>query len=417
MSSKKIILIIGIVVIIAIAAFLIFSARNGATTDAGGEGSIRNFFPFGNSGEAPADNTGFANTGSDGSTDFQTNNLDEPIPKLRKLSEDPIAGAILFNKGKSTTTIVRFVVKDTGNVYEAYSDSLEKKRLTNTTIPKINRAFWLPSGEGFLVQKTDGGGIIETSYIRLKAITASSSNELALPYEPSISNLPTDIIEIAPSPDSKKIFYYTASGGMKGYTSNPDGANPTLVYGGVISEWIPNWFSQNSILLASKASFNSDSLGLFLNPINKSSSKAFGRIIGGGALPRSDGKYVLVSSGGEEPNLFLITTANEAVKAAGVKTLSEKCAWKTSASLVVVCGVPKSTPSANYPDAWYQGLLNTNDTVVVIDLENNTQSLISDLSAESGENIDIQNMFLSKDGFFALFTNKLDQSLWLLKLE
>lgn len=417
MSTKKIILILGIVVVIAIAVFLIFSARNGATTNAGEGGGIRNFFPFGNSGEAPADNAGSANTNSGGSTNFQTSNLDEPIPKLRKLSADPVAGAVLFNKGKSTTTIVRFVVKDTGNVYEAYSDSLEKKRLTNTTIPKINRAFWLPNGEGFLAQKTDGGGMIETSYIRLKATMASSSNELALPYEPIISNLPTDIVEIAPSPDSKKIFYYTALGGMKGYTSNPDGANATLVYGGVISEWIPNWFSQNSILLTSKASFNSDSLGLFLNPSKKSTTKAFGRIIGGSALPRADGKYILVSSGGEEPNLLLITVINEAVKAASVKTLSEKCAWKSSTSLVIVCGVPKSIPGANYPDAWYQGLLNTNDTVAVIDLENNTQSLISDLSAESSENIDIQNILLSKDGLFALFTNKLDQSLWLLKLE
>jgi hypothetical protein len=413
MSTKKIILILGILAIVGLAIFIIMSARGSASPDSGDSGfSIRNFFPFGN----PNDNENTAPNIDDDTyiPPDQNSGSGESIPRLRKISEEPVAGAVLLSSG--TTTIIRYVVKDTGNVYESRSDSLAKRRLTNTTIPKINRVMWLPSGEGFIAQKSDEAGFIETSHIRLKTVAASSTNELALPFEPIVSSLPSGIREVAVSPDGKKIFYYTSLQGMSAYVSNPDGTGSTIVYGSGITEWIPNWYTPNSVFLTTKAGHNSSSYGYSLNIGSKTTTKFFGGIVGGSAIPRADGKFLLVSSGGAAPSIFTLDTANEAINPISIRTIAEKCAWQASNTLVIVCGVPKSIPRVSYPDAWYQGLLTTNDLIEIIDIENGSVLPISDPSHEVNEDIDVQMMLISKNKDYVSFINKTDQSLWLLKV-
>ena len=397
---------------VGLAAFLVLSSEKSSTPMEERGFSLRNFFPFGNpeTDFVETQNTNEEEVGPE--TNF-TNDGETKLPKLRKISNEPVAGAVLLNSG--STTIVRFVYKSTGNVYEARSDSSTISRITNTTIPKINRAIWLPDGSGFLTQKAGESGFVETSYIRLRSSTATSS-EITTRYETVTSNLPSDIEEIAPSPDSKKIFYYTAEAGMKGFLANPDGTNPSLVYSGTVAEWTIEWFGTNSILLTTKASFGSESFGYLLNPTNKSTSKIFGGIMGGSALTRGDGKYILTSSGGSSPFLLSINTASSETAAdLLVKTFSEKCAWKGN-TLFLICGIPKVIPSGNYPDAWYQGILSTNDFVDMIDIERKTVTPISDPEKETDEKINVDKMMISKDGRYASFLNKEDQSLWLLEI-
>src|SRR3989344_6356609 len=142
--TKKITLILGILVIIGIAVFLMLGSEPQTEGESRVGFSLRNYLPFGSS----------DNVGESGGEVVEPKeeslpaieDLDKPIPRLRKLSKEPVAGAVVFNTG--TTSVVRFVEKGTGNVYEATSDSLAIKRLTNTTIRKIIRAFWVPSGVG-----------------------------------------------------------------------------------------------------------------------------------------------------------------------------------------------------------------------------------------------------------------------------
>lgn len=405
MSTKKIILIFGILVVIALAIVVVMSSDESVTDNTNGF-SVRNFFPFGN----PEDQIEVSDSTTSAQEQMVSQDTSEPIPKLRKISSDPVAGAVIFSRG--TTTIVRFVLKDTGNVYEATSDSLAIKRLTNTTIPKINRSFWLPSGEGFLAQKTDGSLIIETSYIRLKPTNPETSSEFSISHEAIISDLPTGIKEVTPSPDSKKIFYYTADSGMRAFISNPDGTNSVSIYSGPISEWVPNWFSKDKVLLVTKSSSESNSYGYLLNIPNKSLIKVFGNIIGSSALPNEN--EILISSGGVEPSLSLITNKGS-IEAIGAKTLVEKCDWLETNSLV--CAIPKRLSRGSYPDDWYRGTLVTDDVIELLDIKKNSVLIISDLKDESGEQVDVQNIQISKDGDYALFVNKINQSLWLLRLE
>ena len=101
------------------------------------------------------------------------------------------------------------------------------QRLTNTTIPKIIRAFWLPNGSGFLAQTLIAENeVVETSFVKLNKNSTSSTNESLTPFGTTIGKLPTGVKEIAIKPDGAKIFYYTINGSYSDwFISNPDGTS------------------------------------------------------------------------------------------------------------------------------------------------------------------------------------------------
>lgn len=412
-TTKKIIIAVLVIAVLGGVAYWFFSSRaqTGNTNNPSGGFSIKSFFPFGNGNDVQVTNNDSSqNNNSDSTQSGGSFNQTGPVPKLRELSNKPVAGSVVWTTG--STSIVRFTEKATGNVYEARSDSLPINRLTNDTLPKIMRAFWLPDGTGFLAQTADDSELIDTSFIKLK-LTSSSTSENTTPYEPVISKLPTGIEELSVSPDSKKVFYYTADVATSGYTANPDGTNKTQVFSNYLTEWIPNWFSTNSILISSKASSESPSNGYVLNPSSKTLSPAYNGIFGGSALPRSDGKYILVSSGGDDVDTWLDNVVSATTTRLGIHTLSEKCAWDPADLKFIYCAVPKSLGD-NVPDNWYQGITQTDDLIYKINVFDNYKYLLMDLSDQSKQKIDVENISVSKDGNFLIFTNKIDQSLWLL---
>ena len=423
-KTKKIIIFVVVVIMIGLAGWWIYSKNTNTDVRVGNSGfSIKNFFPFG---QAPENTTNQNNGGengtsgnnSSGSTSNTDNNsnrdaVNVPIKKLRKLWDKPVAGTVMWSKLGTST--IRFVEKATGNVYEARSDLAQVKRLTNNTIPKIMRAFWLPDGSGFLAQTVDENEIINTSFIKWKLSASSTSG--SIPYNVLVSKLPTGIMELSVAPDSKKIFYLTALGTAKGFVSNPDGTNPTQIYSNYLTEWIPNWFG-DKILLSSKASFSAISSGFFLNPNTKTLVKAYDNISGASALSRVDGKFVLLGSGGDSygisPKLWVENVSTGSVSPLNIETFAEKCAWNKADSKFIFCGVPKTIGSGNYPDSWYQGSLSTDDIIQKINVFDLYRYVLVDLSRESSEQIDTENLMASSDGNFLIFQNKLDQSLWLL---
>ena len=416
--TKKILLIIGILIIVGVAAFLIFSSRAPLAPGQSRVGfSISNFLPFGNSGNSGTTTATTENGANQGGGNFASTTANQPIPRLRKISNEPIAGAVIFDTG--TTSIVRFEEKGTGNVYEARSDSNNITRLTNTTIPKIIRAFWLPDASGFLAQTLlDSSEVIETSFVKLNKNTASTSAESLTPFSVTIGKLPTGIKEIAVKPDSTKIFYYTISNGFSSwYVSNPDGTKSNLVESFPLTEWIPQWISGNQVIMQNKASYDVISFSYSFDVSSKILKKIGLGMVGLSVNPNSDGSLSLASSGGSFPQLSLIDNKNVTSTNIQAFTLAEKCVWTKDKSPTVYCAIPNQTPPGNYPDIWYQGLVSTDDFISKIDLSGNTFYNVSNLSSESGEKIDVENLSLSPDGAYLIFKNKIDGYLWMLRIE
>jgi hypothetical protein len=272
----------------------------------------------------------------------------------------------------------------------------------------------LPQGDGVVVQTVDENDLIETSFIKLKAIKATTT-ETSVPYETVISKLPTGIQELSVKPDGKKIIYYVKNGVSDWFMSNLDGTERKNVYQNNIQNWLPQWYSTNSILLTTKPSASALSYGYVLNISNNQLSKVFGGFAGGSALASTDGKSFIVSNTGDSSiNLFLIK--NGAEKDLQIKTLPEKCAWDTSDLNYIICGVPKSFPNGDYPESWYRGQVNTEDLLERINVSDEFFYVIVNPKDIADSPVDVKDIAVSNKGNYAALINKVDSSLWLLRV-
>lgn len=414
--KKKTWLLIGILVVVSLAAYLIFQAGSKESSTGSNSLSLGDFLPFGSNTNS---NTEPVVTTNDSSNDNQGKpSSPEVEPKLRKISGDSVAGEVVFNNG--TTTIVRFVEKGTGNVYEARSGTTEINRLTNTTIPKIIRAFWLPNGSGFLAQTlVPESEMVETSFVKLgKNSAVATSSENLTPFGTTISKLATDIKEIAIKPDSGKIFYYTIDGSLSHwFLANPDGTKSSEIYSSPITEWTPTWISTNTITMQTKASYASQGFLFSFDPSSGSLKKVAVQTSGLVANMRSDGLYALVSNGGSLPGIYLFNGKDLTLSKTRFNGLANKCGWNGKTGVSAYCAIPNTLSVGNFPDDWYKGTASTNDSIRKIDLASDIDYTISDLSRESGQKIDVSDLSLSSDGKYSVFRNKLDGSLWMLRNE
>lgn len=416
--SKKILLITGILVIVGIAAFFIFNSKPTIEEDGKVGFSFREFLPFGKGDDTGEGSGNIRDTMENEAGDTTTaGTVNQPVPRLRKISSEPVAGAVIFNTG--TTSVVRFVEKGTGNVYEARSDSNQIQRLTNTTIPKIVRALWLPDGSGFLAQTLmDESEIIETSFVKLNKNQASSTVESLTPYSTTIGKLPTDIKEITIKPDGSKIFYYTVSNSISNwYVSNPDGTNSTLVSSNPLTEWLPKWISGNIVMMQNKASYASVGFTYLFDTSAKTIKKVGVEIVGISANPNIDGSLSLASSGGSEPQLFLVDNKKTNSTKLAANGLADKCVWLKKEKMMVYCAISNQIPKANYPDDWYKGIIYTEDSIKKIDVANDIYYNIDYISEESDQKIDVVDLNISPDDSHLIFRNKIDGFLWMLRIE
>jgi hypothetical protein len=414
--TKKILLLIGILIIIALAVFWVLNRGASTQNPDGTVGfSIRDFLPFGSNNNTVQIDTSSSTPDVVDNTP-NTTNTNTPVPKLRKLSIEPVAGAVVFNRG--TSTIVRFVEKGTGNVYEANGSTNQITRLTNTTIPKIIRATWLPDGSGFLAQTIDAyTEVIETSLVNIVNSKTSTSTENLTPFRASISKLPIGINEIIVRPDSKKIVYYIVNpNGSSWYISNPDGTQASKIIDMSVSEWIPRSYINNKVIIQTKSSYSSAANTYVLDTEARSIKKTGASIVGLSAIPDYDQKPYLISKGGQIPALGIMNDVSGTTVELKTFGLADKCVWSKSKDVAVICAVPNSIPLGLYPDDWYKGKISTTDTVRKIDYVNGIQTNISDLSADSNEKIDVVNPQVSKDDSYLIFRNKIDGYLWMLNL-
>jgi hypothetical protein len=415
--TKKVLLILGILIIIGAAAYLILGGTQQQAGDSRVGFSLGDFFPFGKNNstneEITTDGAVIQNQETETPPMTETN---QPIPRLRKISKEPVAGAVIYNVG--TTSLVRFVEKGTGNVYEVRSNSLTTERLTNTTIPKIIRGYWLPDASGFLAQTlVPESEIVETSFVKLIKNKATTSNEILTPYSTTISKLPTGIKEIAIRSDGKKIFYYiTNNSASSWFISNPDGTEQSVVLTHPLTEWLPKWISTDTIIMQSRSSSESVGYTYSFDVKNKTLKKVGVGLVGLSANTNNDGTLSIVSGGGNFPQIFLINNKEVSVSELAAGGMAEKCVWTKEKVSSVYCAIPSQIPTGNYPDIWYKGLVSTQDFIEKIDVSNKIYTRTADLFSLSQEKIDAVDLSLSPDETHLVFRNKIDGFSWLLRV-
>ena len=183
------------------------------------------------------------------------------------ISAGPVVpGGAVFDASSGTasssSTFIRFVDQQTGNVFSYDAATGGTNRIGDKTIPGIQSATWLPDASAAIVRYLSGS---DFSTINTYLLTATSSD--------SGSFLPQDLAGVAVS--SNGIFELSsASNGSSASVTHLDGTHPTTVFTTPLSQ-VPATFAGKHDLVFTKPSASLDG-----DPYLVNLSGQFSRIAG-----------------------------------------------------------------------------------------------------------------------------------------
>lgn len=308
--------------------------------------------------------------------------------------------------------VVRYVERQNGNIYDAFADTLDARRISNTTIPRIEEAFFVDNGAQVLLRYLrDDNRTIETFLGKLpeQELFGDSLPELTGAF------MSQNIYDIAVSPDTKQIFFMVPfTSDVFGFIQDIVTNRRIQVFSSPLRGWIPSW-NKDGIFATTKATgFGTSTLfKLDTTKETKTPEKVIGNVYGMATLISPDGQRVLYSRNNSEGiGLILYDRKTKKYTDLNLKTLVEKCTWNNTSSLIY-CGVPESWDAGTYPDLWYQGVTTFRDSLWRIDpsgLFGNTE--VEKISETGGEDIDIIKPAFDAEEKYLYFVNKKTLSFW-----
>ncbi len=128
MSKKFIIILISSVLGLLLVSLMgyYFIIQDGNANGTGGGINFRSFLPFGGEQEIPEDTGTGSENEEENTTPTPEENSTDFTQKLRKLSVEPVAGAGVLDI--TAGTLVRYIERATGHIYEVELYSPKKER-------------------------------------------------------------------------------------------------------------------------------------------------------------------------------------------------------------------------------------------------------------------------------------------------
>ena len=322
--------------------------------------------------------------------------------RLVKISQGPVVpGVVVVDMvaSSSTDVDVRFIERQSGNIFSYLVHEEALTRTSNRTLPGIAEAHWLPSGQTVFVRYLSGDTL---STINTYGLMADGSSGFFLPQ---------DLVGIAVSSTSILALASGANGSVASLM-HTDGTRASTLFSSPLSSL--------RVLLGGKDQYFAFTkpaqslLGdLFLIDKAGNFSRLAGPLPGLVALASPSGKEVLVSYMADGVmRMALVNTATRAVTRLPVATIADKCVWAADDS-AVYCGIP-TAPSReySYPDDWYQGAIPFNDRIWRISVGGRYAQLVLDFSLANSGLLDATALATDRAGTALIFVNKNDGSLW-----
>lgn len=367
------------------------------------------------------------------------------IPKLRQISKNPVAGFTVFDQkiastseyfinneteGSTTTkeqkeTVYRFVNKSNGNIFETTSKTTETSRLTNATIPQIQKALFLNNSDFVVFEYLNDMNLSEISLVEIIR-PKNTRNDKNSTSTPEIKNDEVEFYPIEKTVLGQQIMNVLTSNGLIFYSK--EAANRKLE-GFVVDPKTPKnaksifslnfkylnifWKDKNNLLLGTKPSEAGDNYLFNYNVDTKNKTKIdeFGKFFT--FKPNGAGDLILYSEvSGDNIGVFaqnLITKDYYNLDLSS--TAGDKCVWSNVETGVVYCAIPKEPIKSKNLLAWYKGEVSFVDDLYRVDIFGGTSNKI----ALDG-NFDVTEPMLSETGEFFVFINKKDLSLWSLDI-
>jgi hypothetical protein len=388
--------------------------------------NIGDFFPFGTGGGNTTSNT-------PGTNDPRPE-IPEPSttpPRMWQISLEPQSGAIASTS--ADTTFVRFVDKATGNIFESSLFVTGLKRLTNTTIPKVYEAHWQPKADAVVLRYLDERtNVVKTAIGRLTPMNASGASSASTGTSTSetgasvdgaellelrASFLPDNIGSVAVHPRTGALAYAVRSDtGSKIFVTGA--ATPTQIFESAIKDFAVAW-AGNTVALQTKPSASAGGFLYYVKTTTAPVERVLGGQIGLNTLPSPDGTKVFYSISTGTGGSFgsgIYTVATGASLDLSISSFREKCVW-TKDSVYLFCASSDPIPSGTYPDHWYQGKVSFNDSFWRISASTGATELVIDPNSVTDQDIDATNLMLDPNEDYLIFTNKIDSSLWSLRIQ
>ena len=203
-----------------------------------------------------------------------------------------------------------------------------------------------------------------------------------------------------------------------------------LVWESDFLSWIPRWGRGPMIAINSPVTKRMTGYTYLLDPSGLSPANQFYSLSSGGSMfvDQSSGFFVLYEIATDA--FFGDTVITNQARGTSITiptTLPEKCDGFNG---VFACAFPNTTPplktSSGYdtvfPDAWYQGDISSDDSIILTNTSTGEQKVVLSPSQEdikvlsNYSSFDIIHPRISDDGEFLFFINKNDLSLWMLRL-
>jgi hypothetical protein len=399
---KKILIVIASIILLVFLAWLFFWP---ASEEAPAPQNALNELPFG-SGEGANTPTTYNQQPTIGEVKPIQEETDA---KLFKLSSAPVAGFVVLNSGASTTA--RYVDRATGHISETNLSTLNNRRITNQTLPKIYEAHFRGDGNAVLLRSLENNtDEINNLALTLTPPRATSSDAL---YTISATNLRGDIDSVAVG--SGNILYYVLRDTSAIVSSTFTGSDTRNIFNSAFNNWRLSRLGSN-LLVYAKASAaapgyayslsTSGGLARLLGPLN-------GLVVVGNPA----GNRLLYSYSEDVTKLFVRNLQNNASSEILPATLAEKCVWSARESAVFFCGTPQAGVGNGEPDNWYLGRTHFSDYIWTFDSNAETARLIVEPESEFGVALDVSEPKLSPDESYLVFINKTDLTLWAVKLK
>lgn len=403
MNRRILIIVASAVVVIGLIVglyFLFFA--NGATLSVGTPTD-----PFGSSGDRGTSEL----LGPDGQPIQGAGTV--VAPKLIRITDAPVAkGAIALYippvpAAASSTepetpadTEVRFIERQSGNVYAFRLHDRVLTRVSNQTIPGIQDAAWTADGARafvrYLTRTSDGVEHIDTYAL---SVGDGTGYYLEKDLErPAVSGTST-VFTLLPS-----------TSGSIGTLMNPDGTNARTLFTSALSS-LSSLFSGQNIVATTKASSGLDGYAFLVSRTDGSFSRLLGPNRGLMALPNREGTAVLYSyTDRGRTYLQVLDLATRNATALPLSTFAEKCAWAPGGR-AVYCAVPTAL-AGNMPDDWYQGAATFSDRFWRIDLDSRLATLVVDPGQVASVAVDAVALTIDSQTDALVFMNKKDGTLW-----
>ncbi len=330
--------------------------------------------------------------------------------KIFKISDGPVAGATLLESSRPTTTVARFVMADSGHIFDLTLDSpgAVATPVSNTTIPGIAKVSWSEAGRGALVQYLDAA-TIKTAHFGLPGV-ASSSTAVKIQF------LQNNITSLAVSPDGANVaFLIKTSAGADGYTARADGGGIKKLFSLPLSQLSLSWPSA-ATLLAVSAPAASVSGGAFV--IDAKSGAASPLLFAEGLSVVADKLFsrLIYQTAGAQKATYLLDTKTGIATPLSFDPLPEQCIFSNVSNTTMFCAAPMQYVTPDYIDQRHQGLSSAREALFSFNLLTSRTTLLANPGTDGGEPSEIAELSLSPHDTYALFIRRGDRSLWGVRL-